>query len=72
MSAPRFLHRAYAWLWGYFWLPCPACGRMFGGHETGGHMNLPVSGSIGLGWATCRKCPGNYSAEDYGLTEADW
>lgn len=31
----RRLHRLYAWLFGYFWLPCPICGRMFGGHETG-------------------------------------
>jgi hypothetical protein len=30
---PRWLHRFYAWAFGYFWLPCPACGRMFGGHE---------------------------------------
>lgn len=20
---------------GYFWLPCPVCGKMFGGHEVG-------------------------------------
>lgn len=30
---PRQLHRAYARLLGYFWLPCPSCGREFGGHE---------------------------------------
>lgn len=29
----RFLHRFYAWAFGYFWLPCPVCGEMFGGHE---------------------------------------
>lgn len=29
----RLLNRIYAWLFGYFWLPCPACGDMFGGHE---------------------------------------
>ena len=29
----RFLHRIYARFMGYFWLPCPACGKMFGGHE---------------------------------------
>ena len=34
MSAlPRWTHRVYARLLGYFWLPCPQCGRMFGGHE---------------------------------------
>ena len=29
----RALHRLYAWLFGYFWLPCPVCGKMYGGHE---------------------------------------
>ena len=29
----RFLHRIYARSFGYFWLPCPLCGEMFGGHE---------------------------------------
>ncbi len=30
---PRWCHRVYAWFAGYFWLPCPVCGQMFGGHE---------------------------------------
>lgn len=30
---PRWLNRAWASLNGYFWLPCPACGELFGGHE---------------------------------------
>ena len=29
----RLLHKMYAALFGYFWLPCPVCGQMFGGHE---------------------------------------
>ena len=29
----RKLNRAYAKLGGYFWLPCPLCGKEFGGHE---------------------------------------
>lgn len=29
----RFLHRLLAMIGGFFWLPCPVCGRMFGGHE---------------------------------------
>lgn len=31
----RFPNRVWAWLCGYFWLPCPECGEMFGGHEIG-------------------------------------
>jgi len=29
----RRLHKTYAALLGYFWLPCPICGQHFGGHE---------------------------------------
>ena len=29
----RKLHKLYAYLFGYFWLPCPVCGKYFGGHE---------------------------------------
>lgn len=32
-ALPRWMHRAYAAMCGYFWLPCPLCGREFGGHE---------------------------------------
>lgn len=31
----RTLNRIYAFLFGYFWLPCPICGKNFGGHELG-------------------------------------
>ncbi len=50
---PRWLHRLYAAVMGYFWLPCPRCGRYFGGHEMGG-------GRIdhgGYGEGTCPLCP---------------
>lgn len=30
---PRWMHKAWAHIAGYFWLPCPHCGEMFGGHE---------------------------------------
>lgn len=33
MFLPRTFHRLYAKIVGYFWLPCPICGRYFGGHE---------------------------------------
>jgi hypothetical protein len=29
----RWFHRAYAWLFGYFWLPCSLCGYEFSGKE---------------------------------------
>ena len=33
---PRWTHRLYAHLFGYFWTSCPTCGREFGGHEWDG------------------------------------
>ena len=36
MKFPRFIHQLYAFLNGYFWLPCPICGQYFGGHESSG------------------------------------
>jgi hypothetical protein len=34
---PRWMHRTYARLGGYFWLPCPLCGQYFAGHEWRDH-----------------------------------
>ena len=33
MKLPRWMHKMYAKVFGYFWLPCPICGEYFGGHE---------------------------------------
>ncbi len=52
---PRFLHYIYAFLYGYFWLPCPLCGKNFGGHEWGG--SLMSSAFEGKG--VCPKCGDN-------------
>ena len=53
---PRWCHRLYALVAGYFWKACPNCGRMFGGHEAGG----TYWESAGVGWITCSHCPGDY------------
>lgn len=49
-----------AWFGGYFWINCPACGQMFGGHEwrdiDGKPSHIPVDS--GPGWGTSRGiCP---------------
>ena len=36
------IEQVKAYMGGYFWLPCPMCGNMFGGHEKGGDMYDPV------------------------------
>lgn len=51
---PRLLHKAYAMLNGYFWLPCPRCGRMFGGHETSPFSDTELVD--GRSMIVCPKC----------------
>lgn len=51
----RLLHQFYAWLFGYFWMPCPACGRYFGGHEVKpGHFTTKMVD--GHNKVCCPKC----------------
>jgi succinate dehydrogenase/fumarate reductase flavoprotein subunit len=52
VKIPRFLHCVYAFLNGYFWLPCPLCGRKFGGHEY--KVSWMVTHSYGHG--VCPNC----------------
>ena len=49
----RFFNRIYAGILNYFWLPCPKCGKMFGGHEAGNNkvMTTPYNGYI-----CCKEC----------------
>ena len=44
----RWLNCLYAFVWGYFWLPCPLCGRKFGGHERGGSLYCGYGTSVGV------------------------
>lgn len=56
---PRWLNRAFAWLFGYFWLPCPLCGEDFGGHEwLPNHVIYLLEGGRGV----CESC-GNRAFE---------
>lgn len=52
LHRPRWLQKLYALLFGYFWIPCPTCGNMFGGHEWG--ASLMISWRRGI--ATCPEC----------------
>lgn len=65
MKFTRWMHHLYANLNGKFWLPCPRCGREFGGHEwntneVGSYIidETEVCGSIHRG--TCPNCPKHY------------
>ena len=57
MGLPRIVHRLYAWALGYFWIPCPLCGRHFGGHEWHYPDDLSVIRKPeGGGTAICPTC----------------
>ena len=49
---PRWFNAVYAHLFGYFWLPCPICGKKFGGHES----SFTLMQGIGHGVGVCRNC----------------
>lgn len=55
MKLPRFLHKIYAYLNSYFWLPCPICGHEFGGHEwRGGDSLKQIESPVSFG--VCKNC----------------
>lgn len=55
MRAPKWWRQFHAWVGGYFWLPCPQCGEMFGGHEPWGGTFYDGKRAM----ACCQNCPGN-------------
>jgi len=53
---PRWWHWLRSQVRGYFWLPCPLCGRMFGGHEWHHRGQDVPTGEHGVGAAICPWC----------------
>lgn len=52
----RWFHRAYAFLFGYFWLPCHLCGVAYGGHQWRTYDGQPCVLKDGRGICpTCTK-----------------
>ena len=61
MKLPRIVHKIYADLRGYFWMPCPLCHEMFGGHEKHGVLlDSPCQGIC-----TCVNCKEKADAINY-------
>lgn len=50
----RLYNWFYALIHGYFWLPCPICGKNFGGHEWDSNNTLYTSFHSGSG--VCPDC----------------
>jgi hypothetical protein len=59
---PRLVHRTWAKVNGYFWLPCPICGRMFGGHEVAHKMTASLIDEDGTETIVCPDPLCNYDA----------
>lgn len=54
----KFLHKLYANFFGFFWLPCPKCGEMFGGHQVavGGAHVIVTEGDATRCYCVCPAC----------------
>lgn len=56
----RKAHQAYASAMGFFWLPCPLCGTMSGGHEwrdiDGKPSSVPDLDRPGMFHGICPAC----------------
>jgi len=52
----RWFQKIYAILFGYFWLPCPICGKYFGGHEWQDNNYTALQISQYEGNAVCINC----------------
>lgn len=55
----RLYNKLYASLFGYFWLSCKRCGRMYGGHEIGkGDIAIEKDcwGNTTKSWCCCMFC----------------
>ncbi len=44
----RRMNKIYAQTNGYFWLPCPICDQMFGGHEWDATLRISQSQGVGV------------------------
>lgn len=63
----RGLNKLFARLRGHFWIPCPACGREFGGHEhEGDYLVITEPNGVVRRKAICRDC----AADDATFSEA--
>lgn len=56
MSSKARWRQFRAWFGGYFWLPCPVCGKMEAGFEDHGELLVSEYRSK----CTCGDCPGQW------------
>jgi hypothetical protein len=66
-KASRLFSQLYALFGGYFWLPCPLCGRMFGGHEI---ADVGLMTDWNYGKSVCKHCADEASRRNAAYCEA--
>jgi len=52
----EWIEHLWAKVFGYFWMPCPNCGRMYGGHEDGGGLYKSVWSDYAVPTCADPKC----------------
>lgn len=61
---PRWFHNLRAFFGGYFWMPCPVCRRMYGGHEE--HFGVWDPEHPTRGFSVCsQKCQRDYDGKTH-------
>lgn len=66
----RLLNQLYAFIFGYFWLPCDTCGSEFGGHEWLHTFPEVLVMKDGGTYGVCPKC--HQRALKSGLQPEQW
>lgn len=56
VKLPRIFHRIWAFMNVYFWLPCPLCGKYFGGHEIYDSFAQSIMTNHHSGKTVCPDC----------------
>ena len=65
----RWFHKQYAEFNGYFWLPCPICHIMTGGHEWKGNNSIKILRRDGMGRFCCSACAKKYGIDSMGYVK---
>ena len=69
MIKNRLINQIYAWLVGFFWLPCPICGKYFGGHEIEQWGCASIPQKEGNNKCICGECAHNHPKQEKYLND---
>ena len=67
----RWPNMLYANALGYFWLPCPICTKMFGGHEASS-VCMKNPSDLSRGWCVCWRCGKETNRRNEAAEKRQW